>query len=216
MADFFTKNEEEQVEDLKKWWKENGKSIIAGLVIGIGAVVGWRGYNDYRENQAQKAAGDFEQLLGSVQQGRTESVMKAGDALKNEYRSTPYAGLAALAMAKVAVEQGDHELAKEQLAWVVDHGGSEEMRTIARLRLARVWFQLGEIDAALALLEGFDANEFVAAYEELRGDLYRAKGQLEKALDAYQKALLANTQTRELVQMKIDDLGHGAGEVGGS
>ncbi len=206
------RSEDEQVEALKKWLKENGKSVIAGLVIGLGVVLGWRGWQDHQERQAQRASADFEQMMSAVQRKENESALKEGELIKKEYGSTPYAALSSLALARISLEQGDPAGAKAQLGWAMQHADSEEIRHIARLRLARVLFGTDEHDAALDLVAAVEPGGFAAAYEELKGDLYKVRGQVDDARLAYTKALAAGTRNRDLVQMKLNDLGSAPGE----
>lgn len=205
-------SEDEQVEALKKWWKENGTSVIVGLIVGVGAVLGWRGWVGYTESQGQRASMAYEEMLGAVENGEHDSAVKAGERIQKEYASTPYADLAGLGLAQVYVNANDPASAERQLVWVMENTGSAEMRHIARLRLARVWFAQERVDAALDLIQAEESGSFAAIYEELKGDLHKSKGAVSEARSAYQKALAVGTKNHDLVQMKLDELGTAPGK----
>lgn len=206
-------SEQEQVEALKKWWKENGKAVLAGVVLGLGILFGGRAWIDYRDTQAEKASGQYAQLMAAKERGDAAMAVQKGEEILKDYSSTPYAALAALALAEVKREQGDLAAARTQLQWVTDNAKQAGIKHVARLRLGRVLISEGNPDAALALVPAGDAEGFTAAYEELKGDAYVAKGDVAQARTAYQRALDAlepAAPNRALLQMKLDDLGAGS------
>ena len=206
------RTEEEQVEAIKKWWDENGKSIIAGVVIGIAAIFGWRGYNEHQVNQAMEASLLYEQMIVAARKNDAENSRVYAERIINEYESGTYAVFAKLMLAKLAAEQNDLEQAETQLLWVLNHNKQQEIEHIANLRLARVYIAADKLDKAQALLNTDKPGEFVARYEELRGDLLVKQGELEAAREAYQKALFNTVATEEaqsILEMKLDNLGRG-------
>jgi len=205
-------SEQDQVEALKKWWKENGRSVIAGLVIGLGGVVGWRSWVSYHETQAVKGSTSYEQLVELVSTNQSAAAEQHGKRLMEEFPSSTYAALGALLLAKVDLEQGKGEEAKQHLRWVMDQADLPELRQVARLRLARLLLADAALDEALSLVSGEAATGFEAAYQEARGDILVAKGDLEGARTAFRRALAslaATSANRQLVQMKLDNLGRG-------
>jgi predicted negative regulator of RcsB-dependent stress response len=213
MNDYVT--DEEQVERIKKWWSENGSSVIVGLVIGIGGLSGWRFWVDYTTNQAGEASAYFSQALDALQEQRHDSAIEQASLVLDEYASTPYADLAYLALAKAYVETGDFARAASQLESLIHQTDEPSLEMIARKRLAAVQLQLGKLDAALATLEIDYPPTFTAGFEELKGDVLVARGDNQAARQAYQKARLANPAAANprLLQQKIDDLGTG-GSIG--
>ena len=206
MAEFET--EDQQLEALRKWWQENGRGILVGVVLGLGAVGGWRGWIYYSEVRAESASAIYHDVMQSLAAQEYDDIAARTQQIIDDYASTPYAELAALGDARAAVEQEDYERAKTRLQWARDNANQENIRFIARIRLARVERQLGEVDQALQTLDIAFPVAFVAAVEELRGDLYLVKGDRDKARDAYGKALAApySSVDRELVEMKFNDL----------
>jgi Uncharacterized protein conserved in bacteria len=211
-------SDQEQVEVVKRWLRENGTTVIVGVLIGVAAIFGWRTWQNYKQAHAEEASAEYQTLIEGMAQRRNtpgvdlEGLIRRGERLVAEYKMTPYASLASLTLATLSLEQGKKEATRAYLQWVIDHGDPLEVQKIARLRLARLLLVEGETNAALALLEAGDAGEFSAAYEELRGDIYRAQGDREKARNAYLKALATvklkgGPQLRMLLQMKMDDLG---------
>ena len=198
--------EEEQVESLKKWWKENGKSIVAGLVIGLGSIFGWQSWNQHVDNTGAQASIAFEQMMQAVTQGDQTSASKQAELLRIEFESTAYADIAALTQARVKLEQGESAAAKAQLKWVMTHTKDQGLEQIARLRLARVLLSDGELDEASAQL--IDIKQpFAAEFAELRGDIAAARNDLEQARQAYQEAIELEAGNRTMIEIKIDDLG---------
>ena len=206
------KTEEEQVEALKKWWEENGKSIMAGIAIGLVAIFGWRGYNQHQDIKAQEASTLYEQMIGSARSDDQENSRLYADRILAEHGASTYAVFARLMLAKLAVEDEQLDQAESHLRWVLDNNAQAEIEHVARLRLARVYIAGDKLDQAEQLLKTNSTGEFVARYDELRGDLLVKQGNTDAAREAYQKALLNSVATEDaqsILQMKLDDLGQG-------
>ena len=206
MAEFET--EEQQLEALRKWWQENGRGVLVGVVLGLGAVGGWRGWIYYTEARAESASAIYQTLMQNLAAGEFDGIAAHAQELMQDYASTPYAELAALGDARAAIEQADNERAKTSLQWARDNANQQNIRYIARIRLARVLRQTGAVDEALETIDIAFPVAFLAAVEELRGDLYLVKGDRDKAREAYGNALAApySSVDRELVEMKFNDL----------
>lgn len=201
-------DDEAQAEHLKQWWKENWMALAGGLVIGLAAIFGWEGWQSYKDGRNQQASRMYEDLKNALADSRRDDAARIGDALAGEYAATPYAAGAALFLAAEAVKAGDFDTALNRLRWVREHGSDDGLRQVARLREARVLWQQGQLDAALAVLDG-DVGEFSALAEELRGDIRLAQGDRSAARAAYEKALAASGEdaaAREGLQRKLDDL----------
>jgi predicted negative regulator of RcsB-dependent stress response len=207
MNDYLT--DEEQVERIKKWWQENGSSVIVGLVIGIGGLSGWRFWVEYKTAQAGEASTHFTQALGALEAGRKDDAIEQASLVLNEYSSTPYSDLSRLALAKAYVESGDFNRAASQLESLIHETREKSLEMIARKRLAAVQLQQDNLDAALSTLDIQYPESFTAVFEEMKGDVLVAKGDPQAARDAYQKARLANpgAANPRLLQQKLDDLG---------
>ncbi len=207
MNDYVT--DDEQVERIKKWWSENGSSVIFGLVIGIGGLVGWRYWVDYRNNVNAEASMHFEAMVQAVEQKQSDEARKQAELILEQYDSTAYAVLAQLTLARVQVESGEFEQAEQTLQAVLDTKPEKPIEMITRERLAAVQLQLGKLDQALATLQVDYPKQFAAIFEELKGDILAAKGDVQAAKAAYQTAKLSQPgpANPQYLQQKMDDLG---------
>jgi predicted negative regulator of RcsB-dependent stress response len=201
--------DEERIEALKKWWKENGKSLIAGVALGLSVLFGWQAWVAGKNTEADSASNGYASLMANIERGQTEEAQKLSAEIVGQFSGSPYAVLSAMAVARLKVEQKDLLGAKTQLQWAMDHASLEEMKQLIRLRLARVLFALDDSDAALATLSGVDAGEFLAAYEELMGDIYLKQGDSKQAYESYRSSLGRmglSSRNRTILQLKLDDM----------
>jgi predicted negative regulator of RcsB-dependent stress response len=201
--------DEERVEELKKWWKENGKSVIFGIVLGLSILFGWRWWGDYQLNQSLQASTLHTQLELAIQQKKTDEAAALSEQIFNRYENQTYAVYAALAMAKLKIDENVPAEAKKHLQWALAHADTPELQHLITLRLARVLSTTNELDEASRLISSSEGGNFASAFAELQGDILNKKGNPEQALSAYQKAvslLPADSRTNPTLQYKIDDL----------
>lgn len=202
--------EAQQVEALIKWWRDNGKAVIAGFVIGLGAIFGWREWQAHLTAEAIKASGSFQEMATKAKLGETKSAQELGESLISQSEDSAYATFAALTLARFAAADNRIADAKGYLEWILDQSDQAEFKHIARLRLARLMLAEGDIAEAEAAIDGIDAGEFLGAYEEIRGDILLAQGKPQEARSAYLQALNGTNSTasdRSILQLKLDDLG---------
>jgi len=201
--------EEEQVEKLKAWLKENGMAIVFGIVIGVGGIVGYNYWQKVQNATATEASDHFQTLLEALNSGDRESVQQQADILVADYAATEYAQMARLALAKSAVDNGDFKAAESALQEVVGSAGQSPLAYIARTRLAEVQIQLDQYEQALATLSTEFPDAFAARAEELRGDVHALQGQVAEAAEAYRKAQQARPgpANPEFLKQKLEDLG---------
>ena len=205
------RTEEEQVEALKKWWQENGKSAVIGLVVGLGAIFGWRMWQEEQLRQAEAASEMYQQMVIAVRDDNDpDQAQKTAEQILNDHESTVYAVFAKLLLAKLAVDAQDLESATEHLRWSLDnnHGGSLEH--LIRLRLARILLARDKSDAASSIINVKQTGQFGAAYDELHGDIKHLDGDIEAARIAYQQALTKTQASRNdisVLEIKLDELG---------
>lgn len=199
--------DDEKVEALKKWWKDNGLSVAAGIGIGLAAVFGWRGWVGYQDVVGQQASAAFEQLLAAADSGNTESALKQSELVTSDFGSTAYATLAALVRARVELEAGNVPGARAALEEAIAKAPDPGLARIAALRLARVEFGAGDLAATKALLDKHDqGSSFAGDFTALRGDIAAAEGRIDDARKAYEQALAAGASDPELLELKIDNL----------
>lgn len=209
MVDVY-KTEDEQTEFIKSWWKDYGKAIILGLIIGLASIFGWRGYNNYLVVQGEAAATIYEKMIYSSNQKDNEKTKTLAEQIVTEHPSTVYGVFAKLMLAKLAVQANDLLKAKSELYWVLDSTKHVEMQHVARLRLANLLIELKELDEAEKLLAIDNTGEFTPYYDEIRGDVFIKNNKIEAAGDAYKKANMysnLNNDAKPFLQMKLNDLG---------
>lgn len=206
--------EQEQIDSIKTWWQMYG-NLVTSLVSAVAlAVVGWQGWNWYQNNETGKAAAVFAALEQAVEAADAQRVKSTAGELIEKFPGSGYAGLGALLAAKQSFEAGDLKTTKAQLGWVADNA-KDELRDIARLRLASVLLDEQAHDEALKQLDTSHRPAFAASFLELKGDVLSAQGKAVDARAAYKDALekLSSKDSptiRELLQQKIDSLGETA------
>lgn len=211
--------EEEQLEALKRWWKENGKWVVTALVVGVGGYLGWTTYQDQQEAKSANGSALYSELLDTLQVQSDQALSDDARAeaaelvsqLKAEHAGSAYGVNAALIHARQAVENDDLDTAESELRWVLDQQPSDETRHLAQVRLARVIAAQGQLDDALATLkEGNPSDVMEAEYAEVRGDILSQQGDTDGAREAYQSALeslgMEQQNRNRLLQMKLDNL----------
>jgi len=203
-------SEAEQMERAKSWLKMNAIWIIAGIAIGAGGLGGWRWYQERRNTQAETASARYEELVDAFSRRDNVRGTTLLEELNREYAWTPYASLGTLIAARVQVEANELDKAAAGLKSVMDNAKDDELKMVARLRLARVQSALGKNDEALATLKIDDPGEFAPRLADTRGDVLLAKGDRDGALREYLAARTAENDGRvdiELLDLKIRDLG---------
>jgi predicted negative regulator of RcsB-dependent stress response len=201
--------EQDKLDDLKAWWKQWGNTI-AGVVIAVSVgVIGVQAWRWWSQQQAQQAGVLYDAVSTAA---RANDPAKAKDAiaqLADKYGGTGYAPRAALIVAALLYENGDPAGAKAQLATVIDRSSEDELKQIARLRLATILFDEKQYDEALRTLDARHDQAFAGVYADARGDILAAAGRTGEARTAYQAALTqldAKSPYRNFVQAKLDAL----------
>ena len=197
--------EEQQVEVIKSWWKENGTSVLAGTVIGLVGLFGWRYYNELQQTNQEAASQAYNAMTAQLAKG-DDAALEQAKSFISAHQGDAYAELAALQLAAAAVKAGKLDLAAEQLTQVAA-SGDDSIKPIAALRLARVLSDQGKADEALAQLGKINNDAFKAQVAEVRGDILQKQGKAEEARDAYQAAADAGgLQSSAELKLKMDDL----------
>ena len=206
MQDFET--EEQQVEALKAWWKENSSSLFIGLAIGGLTLGGWNFYQDSQYQHGVEASDMYVSVVAQSEAGEGASFdPTAVDKLKAGYADTPYAALSVLVQAKNEIARGNVDQAISQLQWVAANAVEDEIKQLAQLRLARLLIDQEKYDEANSLLSSKHSSAFDVMYEELKGDLFVAKGEPAQARIAYDKAISGSERASHWLQLKRKDLG---------
>lgn len=205
--------EQEQIDSLKTWWKLYGNLITGVVTVAALAVLAWQGWQWYQRNQAAQASAIFSVLEQAVARQDAQKIKAAAGELTEKYSGTRYAVLAAMLAARQSVDAGDAKTARVQLNWAVEHA-ADELRDLARLRLAAVLLDEQAYDDALKQLTAGHSPAFAARFLDLKGDVLRAQGKAEEARAAYREALAKvagqGGLIGELLQQKLDSLGGAA------
>ena len=194
--------EEEQVEQIKKWWNSNGKQIIAGAVIGLAAIFGWNTYTDYQDNQSLKARSLY------LNYASDSNNLGAYDKLTSDFSSSTYSDQAILLMAKYLFDAGSYTQALTVIKPLI-YNSSSVIANTASLRVASIYLQLGQHDQALSLLEGQSEDGFYGLVNNLMGDIHLDLGNRSEAQKYYSLAIdnvAENSNLTQLIQIKLDDL----------
>jgi len=198
-------DEEQQVERLKEFWKEHGKGIVAGVVIGFGLFYGWRYYDQHTLETQQRASSNYQQLTTELSEGSENAVVEAQQFV-SENPENVYAQLVALQLAQHAVERADLATAVTALQSVVDNAEDENMSALASVRLARALIAQKQLDIALDLVRKPLPEAYAGFAAELEGDILAEQGNTEEARAAYERALQAGESLTPALQMKLNSL----------
>lgn len=197
-------DEEEQIARIKSWWDENGTTLIVSVVVAVAAIVGWRWYGGYTEEQMFSAADAYAayQAAGAAEQDAQ------AQAIGDSFPGSAYHAFVLFDRAKAALAEGDLAAAEAELATVVDVARDPLMVDLAKVRLAKVQQGLGRSAAALATLESLSNEGYRAWGLEAKGDIHVARGELELAHAAYQAAMegLAEGDQRPILDMKLKNV----------
>ena len=210
-----SRTEDEELAVIRDWWQRNGKPLLTGGALALVVVFGWQAWQKHQVAEAQGASVLYQQLLENslVADGQADvgKVAELAGKLKADYAGSHYAQYASLLLAKVAVEAGKLDDARAELQAVLDKPADATLGELARQRLARVLAAQDKTEDALKLLAGDADQAFVAAREELKGDLLVKLERSDEALQAYEKAKDALTAEAAVggLQIKIDDLAKG-------
>ncbi len=196
--------EEQQVEQIKEWFKENGKPVVAGLVICLGGIFGWRFYQDSVIEAQEVASHAYTATMTSLQDQGADAKATVQSFI-DANKSTEYSVLAALQLAKVQVDAGKLDDAIAQLSWAKSATKDDALSTVIRYRLARLQAEKQDYSSALDDLKSITDDSWQGRVAELRGDILLRQGDKDAAYIAYTEAQQAEDASQTL-QMKLDDL----------
>lgn len=202
--------DDEQLENVKAWFATNGTWLVGGVVLGAAILFGWRWYDGHRNVVALKAAERFSEMNAAMDKADRSKVKALASDIRKDYGDTPYADQADLMLARLAVDSGELANSVDPLTRVMNGSKDDDLRNIARLRLARVLIDQKKPDEALNLLATQPGGAFGARMHEVRGDALLTKNDVKGAIKEYQQALAmadARGVERGLLELKLTDLG---------
>lgn len=207
--------DEEQIEQIKNWWDENGTSLIITVVLALGGIFGFRAWEANVQQTGEAASEIYENLVNAADNlASNEEAMRAtaqslAETLRADHANSTYAVFGAFHMARIAVDAGDLETARSELEWALENTEDPRLETMTRVRLARVLNASGDATAALAQLINHEPEAGqIATFEETRGDIYHSLGDMDSARTSYEKALAALQQgeSRPILELKLADI----------
>lgn len=210
MASHLDLEEQEQLDQLKQFWKQYGNLISWVLILVLGSFAAWNGWTMWQRDQAVKAGAMYDEIEKTVQGGDADRAAALLASLKDRYPRTAFAQQAALLVAKLQFDKGQLDKTGETLAWVSENAAEDEYKTVARLRLAALLMDQKKYDEALKQLDGASAKEFAALVADRRGDVLLAQGKKDEAKAAYQQAwttMDSQVEYRRLIEAKLTALG---------
>lgn len=210
MANHLDLEEQEQLDQLKHFWKQYGNQITWLLILVLGAFASWNAYQYWQRNQSAQASVMFDEVVKVTRSNDPAKVERAFNDMKERFSSTTYTFQAGLLTAKALFEAGKVDSAKAILTWVAEKSGDAGYASIARLRLAGLMMDSKSYDEALKVLDGVTDAAFVALSADRRADIFMAQGKKSEAKEQYQKAYVSfdqRTEYRRLVEVKLNALG---------
>ena len=198
--------EEQEINQLKDWWKENGKTIIIAFILGMGGMFGWRYWQAHQAEKIAQASAQYDSLIYSAQQD--EQAKKANiEQFVQANSKTAYAVFALLDEAKKATEKQDFAAAEANLNQALTQSQDEVLTSIVALRLSAVQFQLGQLDNALTTLNQVKGESFNARKAILTGDIQVSKGDKVAAKNNFEQAQQSGSQLeQQMAKMKLNNL----------
>lgn len=201
--------EQEQIDELKAWWKQNGK-LISTLVIGLlVAYAAYQGWHYYQNKQAVEASTQYQDLLVTDEKD-LKAIQAKSAVLMEKFGGTPYAGRAALFSAKANYQANEIKSAKAQLEWTIKNAKETSVSALASLQLANILAEEKDYEAALKLLNAPHDAGFDGLFADLKGDILVSQGKTPEAKAAYEEALIKlepQGKFRVITQQKLEALG---------
>lgn len=210
MASPLDLQEQEQLDEIKHFWKRYGNAITWALIVILGAFAAFNGWQYWQRNQGAQAGVMFDQIEAAAKAGDLARIDRALSDIKERYPNSTFAHQAAMLAARAYYDKGKSDAAKSALIWVVEKASDDGLRAVARLRLAALALESKAHDEALAYLDKDIPTAFAALAQDRRGDIYLAQGKSAQAREEYRKAfegLEESVEYRRLVEIKLNAMG---------
>lgn len=202
--------ESQQIEEIKKWWRENGLSVALGLTLGISGIFGWRYWQDVKVEDAEAGSALYSDLVGSLQGEDRPEAREAAEQILADYENTIFGVFALMSLAGLAVVDDDPAAAETHLRRALEHRAAGALSDVIRIRLIRVLISQEQLEQAGALAKGRGQGAFAADYDELQGDISILQEDREAARAAYQQALdtlRAAGRDVSTLELKLNNIG---------
>ena len=204
-------SEAQQSEEIKKWWRENGLSVVLGLTLGVSGIFGWRYWQDVKTEQAEAASVLYSDMIAAVVNENSTGARDYADRILADYRNTTYGVFALLALARLAVVDDDLETAETHLRQALKQNKDDSFSHVIRIRLIRILISQDKLNEASSLINRQETGEFASGYDELMGDISALQGDTESARDSYQQAInkaRSGGRVNSTLELKFNNNGH--------
>ncbi|OYY49966.1 MAG: hypothetical protein B7X95_02905 [Methylophilaceae bacterium 17-44-8] len=201
--------EQEQLDEFKAWWAKNGKMVSSLVLVVVLAYVGWQGYHYWIQKKSTEASNIYQTLV-TTDATKLDAIKTQANQLTSEYIVTPYAGRAAVFLAKTQYEAKDVNGAKQQLQWAIEHAKESSVQAIAGLQLAGIHYENKDYESAKKVLNNIQDQGYLGLKDNLLGDVFLAEGKTEeakKALTSALKNLDPQGRLSQLTKQKLESLG---------
>ena len=203
-------SEAQQIEEIKKWWRENGLSVVLGLTLGVSGIFGWRYWQDVKIEQAEAASVLYSDMIAAIVNENSTGAGDYAGRILADYRNTTYGVFALLALARLAVVDDDLEAAETHLRQALKQNKDNSFSHVIRMRLIRVLVSQDKLGEASSLINRQETGEFASGYNELMGDISALQGDIESARDSYQQAInKGRSAGRDIstLELKLNNIG---------
>jgi predicted negative regulator of RcsB-dependent stress response len=210
MANHLDLEEQEQLDQLKHFWKRYGNLITWLLIAVLGSLAAWNGYQWWSKRQAEQASAMFDEVERVISGGDVVAAERAFADMRQRFPATVYAQQAGLTLAKVAYLAGKPEVAQSALAWVAESSADAGLAALAKLRQAGLLLESRNFEAGMKLLDGSFPADFAGLVADKKGDALLGQNKPEQAIAWYREAykqLPEREQYRRLVEVKLASLG---------
>ena len=202
--------EDQQIEKIKKWWRENGLSVVLGLTLGISGMFGWRYWQAEQVERSEAASALYSDMIASLQNADNTAARQSADKILADYENTTYGVFALMNLAALAVADDDLDTAESHLSRALEKSGDASLSHVIRIRLIRILISRDKLEQARALTDRQDKGAFTAGYDELIGDISVIQGDIHAARAAYQQAInkmRADGRDVSTLELKLNNIG---------
>jgi predicted negative regulator of RcsB-dependent stress response len=141
-------HDDEQIENLKRFWQDYGTPILVGASIALAVFAGWRYWQQSELEQTASIAANayqasqdaYQKLVANPEdKAANTDLQREAQKLMQDYTKTPYAANAALLLAKRAIDLKDFKRSRKTITFCVNSKNDDGLKSIATLRLAQYW-----------------------------------------------------------------------------
>lgn len=192
-------NEFDFTNKILDWVMQNIKYIVIGVFIGIAIPLSWN-YLEFKKEKKNIIASD---LYNQLIENRNSSNSEIESQMFDEHDGSIYELLSKFVLSKEEFEKKNYALAKKYLEDIINLDINKSYNDLAKIKISLINIEEKNFDEALKYLEMVKMKEaFKQVLLEIKGDIYKYKGDKVKSLEFYNKALEATAINKENLLMK--------------